>query len=205
MTQNSLVRYIREQVRQGYDAASIKRYLLKYGYSESQINEAFQFAYPPSEVKHEVHLSKTTIAIVIAVVCSLVLISGAIFMFMGADKTPKELLDVKMSLSSSSVPYGGNLMFNVEIYNLGKSGRFDVTLRHEVLNLRDEFITFQEETIALETRASSSVTLGLGDASSGSYYVKTTALYGGKSAKATSSFKILPKGETPMGDRKSVV
>lgn len=202
MVQNSLVRYIREQIRQGYDISSIKGYLLRYGYPEGQINEALQFAYPPTEVRHVLHPSKTTIALIVAAVCSLILISAAVFMFLGSGKTPKQLLDVKIELVSSSVEYGSNLMFTVELFNLGKIARYDVSLRHEIYNLRDEFVIFKEETIALETRASSSVSLSLGGTPPGSYYVKTTAFYGGKSAKATSSFRIVKKGEIPTEEPK---
>ena len=44
---------------------------------------------------------------------------------------------------------------------MGKSKRYDVPIRYEIYNLKDELITFKEETIALETKASSSVNIGL--------------------------------------------
>lgn len=193
MVQNSLVKYIREQIRAGYDINTIKGYLLKYGYTLSQINEALQFAYPSTEVRHLIHPSKTTIALVVAVICSLALISVAIFVFVGGEKAPAQLLDIKVDLISASVEYGNDLMFTVEVINLGKARRYDVSLRYEVYDLRDQFITSKEEAIALETRASSSVKLPLADIRLGSYYLKATASYGDKSAKATSSFRVVKK------------
>lgn len=197
MVQNSLVRYIREQIRAGYSADSIRKYLLNYGYPVTQINEAMQFAYPPTEVRHVLHLSKMTIAVIIAVVCSLALISSILFVSLRSDKVPSQLLDADVSILSDTVEYGGTLRFTIELINLGKSGRYDVTLRYEVYDLRDRFIRFEEETIAVETRASSSVDMPLGDTAPGSYYLKATAFYDDETARATASFKVV--GEKQPG------
>ena len=188
MVQNSLVKYIQEQVRAGYDISSIKKYLLEYGYAESRVNEAMQFAYPPTEVKHMVHLSKTTVALVIAIVCSLVLVSTGIFMFL-VPKESSQLLDVETDLISASLNEGDSLRFTSQIFNLGKAKRYDVSLKYEVYDLKDSLVTFKEETIALETRASSSVNIPL-DIKPGNYYLRTTASYGDKTAKATSAFRV---------------
>lgn len=196
MVQNSLVRYIRQQIRAGYDTASIKAYLLKYGYKEPDINEALHYAYPPAEVKHVVHPSKTTVALVIAVICSVVLISAGIFVFF-IGKEPSQLLDVETDLISSSLKSGDDLRFTAEIFNLGKAKRYDVSLRYEIYNEEDDRITFKEETIALETRVSSSVSIDLGDIPAGNYYLRTTAFYGDKEAKATSAFRVTGRDIVP--------
>ena len=187
MVQDSLVRYIREQIRAGYDIGTIKNYLIKYGYPESRVNEAMQYAYPPSEVKHVVHLSKTTVALAVAVICTLLLAAIGIFYF---NSSPSKLLDVSTSLLSNSINPGDNLQFTVELSNLGKAKRYDVMLRYEVRNQRDELLTFKEETIAVETKASTSVSIILGNAEPGNYYLKAIASYGDEKATATSSFSI---------------
>jgi len=193
MVQNSLVKYIREQIRAGYSTGEIKDYLLRYGYSESQVNEAFQFAYPPTEVKHVIHLSKRTVALILAVVCSLFLISAGVYVFFIGEKAPSKLLDVQTDLLSDSVEEGGSLKLTAQIFNLGKARRYDVSLRYEIYNLKDELITFKEETIALETRASSSVDIKLDKADPGNYYLRTIASYGDKQARATSAFRVVKK------------
>ena len=191
MVQTSLVNYIREQIRAGYDINSIRSYLLKYGYPETQVNEAIHYAYPPTEVRHVVHFSKTTISLIVAVFCSLMIISGALFMYMNRGNVPAQLLDVKTNIPGSSLNLGDKLMFTVELSNLGMELRYDVHLKYEVYDLRDVLITSKEETIALQTKTSSSVSIDLLDISEGSYYVKTTASYSGGSAKATSRFSII--------------
>ena len=146
MAQNSLVQYIQEQIRAGYDINSIKRYLLSYGYAESQINEALQYAYPPTEVKHVLHFSKTTIAMIVAVICSLAIISSAIIIYL-MPKSPDQLLDIKTELAGSSIDQGDALRFTVELINLGKAGRYDVSLRYNVYNLKDEQVEYSQEEL----------------------------------------------------------
>jgi len=198
MPQSSLVKYIREQIRAGYDTNSIKSYLLKYGYTESVINEALQNAYPPTEVRHVFHPSKVMVTMVVAVVCSLVLISGGIYLFVIKDKVPDRLLDLQIDLITNSVELGGELRFTAEIFNLGKSKRYDVPLKYEIYTSGDRLVKFKDETIALETRASSSVDISLDGVGPGNYYLRATASYDGKSAKATSSFRVVSQRVEPI-------
>ncbi|MBW2974472.1 hypothetical protein KY366_02025 [Candidatus Woesearchaeota archaeon] len=196
MVQNSLVKYIRTQLNAGYDAGSIRSYLLKYGYTLSQIDNAMQFAYPASAVKHHFHLPRAKIALIVAVICSVLLISFAAFTFLAPGKQPVQLLNLKLGLSENSFEYGGSLRFSIDLTNTGKQGYF-ITLRHEVYNLADQFVRFQEETIAIEKKASSSVVMPLGDTPPGSYYLKTTAFYGDETESSTASFKVVKEKQQP--------
>jgi len=199
MVQNSLVKYIREQIRAGYSFGEIKSYLDKYGYSKSVVNEAFQYAYPPDKVKHVIHVSKRLVAVVIAIICSLVLIGSGIYMLSLSSGPPPTLLDVQTDIITSSLGVGEPLRFTAGIFNLGKERRYDVNLRYEVYDVRDDLVTFKEETIAIETRASSSVSMDLRDSKPGNYYLRTTASYGGKTARATSAFRVVGGGvSTPV-------
>ncbi len=196
MPQSSIVKYIREQIKAGYDVKTIKKYLLKYGYTEARINEALK-AIHSREVKHIIHPSKTTIALVIAVIFSLAFLSLAIFIFLIPEKAPSKLLDVRINHILPAVKQDETLQFTIEIFNLGKAKRYDVPIKYEIYNLKDELITFKEETLALETRASSSVNIKLSNIKPGSYYLKATAFYNQETAKATSSFKVIKKDITP--------
>jgi hypothetical protein len=198
MVQNSLVNYIREQIRAGYDTKSIKKYLLKYNYTESQINEAIQAAYPPSEVKHTLHLSKTTVALTISIIFTIIIASG-IFIYM-TSRGPSQLLDVRINIITQSIESGDPLSFTAEISNLGKTNRYDVTLMYEIYDLGNNLITFKEETIALETKAASSVTINLGEQFPGNYRLKTKAPYKKGTAEASSSFKITRKTSAQQPD-----
>ncbi len=194
MAQDSLVKYIRDLMMNGYNTELIRPYLLKYGYSESQINDALQYIYSPAEVKHVHHLSKMTIALFIAVIFSLVLISLSLFIYQLPEKTPSRLLDIKTNIITPLVKQGEPLQFSVEMYNLGKARRYDILLRYEVYNLNDELITFKEETIAIETKTSSIGSIDLKDVVPGKYYLKTIASK--EQAKAISTFSVIKEDTT---------
>src|SRR3989338_2031631 len=204
MVQNSLVEYIREQIRAGYSAGEIKGYLTKYGYSESQINEAFQFAYPPTEVKHVITFSKRTIALIIAIICTLVLSGAGVYMFVIKEKPDMQLLDVQMDVITSTVNQVESLKFTAQIFNLGKSKRFDVFMKYEVYDNTERVLAFKEETLAVETRASSTVNIGVGDIKPGNYYVRAVASYGGKKARATNAFRIQAAAEPSIRQQPDV-
>jgi len=190
MVQQSLVSYIREQLRGGYDINTIKAYLINQGYNESIVNEAINQAY---QVKHVFHLSKGTIIAFISLFLSVVLIASIIFIYT-QKSTPKQVMDLKVSILSSPVEKGGLLEFNVELLNLGSSKRYDVNLKHTIVDLSNNVLTFKEETVALETRASLKSEIKIPkNAKPGNYVLKTTAFYNNKVATAIDSFRIYEK------------
>jgi len=70
MVNKTIVKYIKEQIKNGYDAQVIRGYLLKYGYSPSDVDEAIRAVYSP-EVKHVIHFSTTTMISIVAVFVSI--------------------------------------------------------------------------------------------------------------------------------------
>ena len=60
MPSKTLLNYIKQQLARGYDAQTIKQYLLRYGYNSFDVDEAIRQVYSP-EVKHVIHFSPTTL------------------------------------------------------------------------------------------------------------------------------------------------
>lgn len=188
MVDQRLAAYINEQLKEGYSISAIKGYLIKYGYSPQQIDEAIDQAYKPT-VKHVIHLSKTALIAVIVIVFGLAAIGTAIFTLI--PKAPAQLLDLKIDVAKPAVEPGDELEFKIELVNLGSRKRYDISLRHSVSDSGNEIIATKEETIALETRASAASGIRIpDDAKPGSYLLKTIASYGDKTARATDSFKV---------------
>ena len=188
MADQRLAAYIQEQLREGYDINTIRSYLVKYGYSAAQINDAVSQIYRPA-VKHVVHLSKTALVAVIFISLGLIIIGAAIFLT--APKTPSQLLDLKIDIITASVEQGGNLQFNIELLNLGSAKRYDVSLSHEILDSENKIISAKEETAALETRTSKKSDIRIAEGTKpGNYLLRTTASYNDKTARATDSFKV---------------
>ncbi len=197
MVSQNLINYIRQQLSQGYSIKSIERYLLDYGYTQEQINEALRYI-PQIEIKHTLHLSKTTTALVIAVICSGLLISGAILFLLTREKMPSKLLDINIQLEKTQIVKGEDLTFTLILSNLGKAKKYDVTLSYEVLNKKSELIITKEETLAIENSKILEITMPIPESTElGSYYIRVKAIYDGKIARASASFNIIPKQEEP--------
>ena len=195
MARNRLTRYMREHIDGGYDTNSIRAYLLKYGYTQQQIDLAMRNIYP-LEVKPTIHFSKLTTALIVAIFC-MILISSGIFIYINF-RGPSQLLDVRTNMVARSIESGDPISFTIEMFNLGKSNRYDVLLRYEVYDLGNNLITFKEETIALETKASSPGVIDWGEQFPGNYYLRTTASYKKGTAKASSSFKVIRPSRTTI-------
>ncbi len=193
MADQKLTTYIQQQIRAGYDVNKIRAYLLKYGYSPQDVNSAVNAIYHP-DVKHVVHhLSKNTIITIAIIAVIIVLIPAAYFFFSGPSQSA-QLLDLRTSAVTSSVREGGKVEFNIELSNLGKSKRYDVFLKHEIIGTD----IYKDETIAVETTTSKTSYIQLTqDIIPRRYTVKTTASYNDKRAFSTFGFDVVSREGAP--------
>jgi len=180
-----LVGYLRKQLQAGYDISILKNSLLKYGYSEQEINTAVRSVYNLTEVKHTIHFSKNTWGVMVGVVATIILIVG--FILFNMDTTP-ELLDVRIISIDNQVDAGEDVSFSVELFNLGAKRTYDVELRYEVVDNQGNTIGVKEETVALQTKATTSSSVNIPKNLVGNYLLRVVALYNGKTARASSSF-----------------
>ena len=185
MANNTLIKYIQEQIKIGYDAQTIRGYLLKYGYSASDVDEAIKEVYRP-EVRHVVHFSPTTMISIVSIFVGLIVVSFVFYNLMSS-KTPETLLDLNLDGIKTTVKPGEDVTFIVEIDNLGSAKRYDVSLKYEVIHLKtSEVLTFKEETMAIETKGSKQININIpSDAAIGDYVLRAIATYDGQRAVAT--------------------
>ena len=185
MANNTLIKYIQEQIKIGYDAQTIRGYLLKYGYSASDVDEAIKEVYRP-EVKHVIHFSPTTMISIVSIFVGLIVVSFVFYNLMSS-KTPETLLDLNLDGIKTTVKPGEDVTFIVEIDNLGSAKRYDVNLKYEVINLKtSEVLTFKEGTMAIETKGSKQININIpSDAAIGDYVLRAIATYDGQRAVAT--------------------
>ena len=191
MARQKVVNYIRDLLQKGYTISAIKNTMLKYGYSSEEIDEAVNSIYNPT-VRHEVHLSKTTVLVIIFAVASLIG-TGAFFYF-GSSKAPAQLLDLKLEPVKVEVQPGDSVVFIKEMSNLGSSKRYDSFVTEEIIDSATFKIVSQNtETIAIETSSSTQTRLKIpNDAKPGDYLLRVTAEYSGQKAFAKMPVKILP-------------
>src|SRR3989338_279140 len=190
MANQAIVEWLRKNLQAGYDLGTLRNTLLHHGYRIEDIDAAVHAIYGVQEVKHTLHLSRTTTILVVAVVFSLLLSIGAAFYIL-TPKVPAQLLDVSLELFNPSVQSGQNLNFNVELTSMGSSQRYDVVLRY-TLEKDGTQVNFKEETVAVETSKSYKTFINVtSDLQPGDYTLRLVARYNGKVARASSVFKVV--------------
>ncbi len=110
-------------------------------------------------------------------------------------KSSGALLDVRAEIPSryQKVQLGSELLANINLFNLGISGRADINLRYFVTDYDGNLIFTKNETLAIETQTSFVATIDIpSDAPHGKYVLYVEALYEGKVAGATANFEIVP-------------
>jgi hypothetical protein len=109
-------------------------------------------------------------------------------------ESKKPLFDVKIDIPRRFrylIP-GENLLANVELYNLGGSGKVDVEVEYIIKDSEDNEILTEKETLAVETRASLVKELEIPPyLEFGDYVLYVKAKYNGETASATSWFQIV--------------
>ena len=189
MVRKKVVDYIRGLLQKGYDISTIRNTMLKYGYSNQDIGEAVNEIYHPT-IRHEIHLGKTTILVIIFIVFS---VTGTMaFFYYNPSKAPSKLLDLSLKPVKTDIEAGQSISFIQELSNHGSSKRFDVVVRQEVLDSRTfKVVTFKSETRAIETFTSTPAEVMIPeDTPAGDYILRVIVEYDGKKAPATLPIKV---------------
>ncbi|MBI2559098.1 hypothetical protein HYW20_07290 [Candidatus Woesearchaeota archaeon] len=203
MVQKSLIDYVKSLIQKGYDAAAIKNFLLKYGYSGKEIDDAINSSYKLT-VKHEIHLSRTTTLVVIFIVASLI---GVVSFFYYSPSKSAKLLDLNLEPITTTAEPGQQIVFLKELSNLGSAKRYDVVIRQEIIDTKtNKIITQKTETRAIETFGSTQTKILIPqDAKAGDYILRAIVEYDDKKAVATLPVKIVTfaKAETCFDSMKN--
>jgi hypothetical protein len=200
MADKKLVAYIREQLQSGYSLTKIKNHLIKHGYKKQEVEKAVNVIYRPDEVRHVIHFSPVTL-IVLASIFVIAIATFGFFYFFDSPGTPQQLLDLNLEPVTSTAKQGENIVFIVDILNLGSGARYDVFLKHELISLRtNKVVTFKEETKGIETSGSSQTRISIPtDAEPGDYVLRTIATYNGQRAVATLQVNVKEDEVTEQG------
>ena len=194
MADKKIVSYMREQLRRGFDLKTIKNYLVSYGYKSYEVDGAINEIYGRHEIRHIIHFSPATLITLISVFVGLIATVGIVFFFVSS-KEPQQLLDLNLEAVKSTANQGQDLVFIVDILNLGSGKRYDVFLKHELISSKtSEVVAFKEETRGIETAGSKQTRIAVpDDAEAGNYILRSIATYNGNRAVATLNVKVLEK------------
>lgn len=193
MSKKSLVDYVLSLRQKGYDEQTVRKFLLKYGYSDEDITRAFNSGKPT--IRHEIHLSHTTVFVV--VLLTIFFIGIFSFFYYSPLQEQAKLLDLNLEPISTSAMPGQSISFIKELSNLGSAERYDVVIKQDIIDpSTNRIITQKIETRAIETFGSTQTRILLpGDARPGDYILRTVVEYDNKKAVATLPIKILKMEE----------
>ena len=195
MAKKSLQEYVKGLMQKGHDTYAIRNFLLKYGYSENEINDAINSTFKQT-IRHEIHLSHTTVLVIIFIFASLLGVASFFYYKPSSIPSPAELLDLNLEpVTTAPVQAGDNFIFIKEFSNLGSAKRYDVVVRQEILDAKtNKVITQKIETRAIETFGSTQTKILVPqDTKPGDYILRAIVEYDGKKAVATLPIKVIAK------------
>ena len=192
---DQLIIYIQQQQRAGFFLPQIKQFLLKNNYLENEVNSAISAVESPQKKENNY------LGVVLVMVFVMSMIIGGMVMWnfqLGQDISSiklNELLDLKAKKLTNNPVAGESLDFQVEIFNMGSSRRYDIVLDYVIKN-RDtnEIISGESETFALDTSLSKILSIDIPkNTPGGKYILEIDANYDDLVAKAGFIFDIESK------------
>jgi hypothetical protein len=199
---DTLLRYVEEQVRKGYQPSLIKEQLVRQGYSPALIDgivDSVMMQQLRSEIKPgqpEIGLSqeKTAFPKIFLVILFIGIVVAGIILVPKLINPKEALLDIKVSSEKQTYYPGDSVGFDLEITNMGSSERFDINLIYRLLSSSDVTVVSKEETLAISTTTSHHRTIDLPSTTRpGIYVLKIFANYEGKVATSSFSFDVMQK------------
>lgn len=189
MPKKSLIDYANSLVRKGYDASTIRNFLLKYGYSGREIDNALNSIYKPT-IRHEIHLSHTTVLVIVFLVVAFASIIS--FFYYNKPEAAAKLLDLNLEPIRTTVEPGEDIIFLKELSNLGSAKRYDVVIKQEIIDIKtNKVVTQKIETRAIETFGSTQTKILVPeDAKEGDYVLRAIVEYDDKKAVGTLPVKV---------------
>ncbi|MBW2970230.1 hypothetical protein KY319_03850 [Candidatus Woesearchaeota archaeon] len=185
MVQESLVEYIRRLLQQGYEAETIRTTLLNAGYSSVDVDAAMSVAGAPTK-----RFINTRILIVAFLV--LLVLAGGVLIVLKLMQPPAAVLGFSLSLFSTKVSPGQDLVVNVDVQN--PSGRSVSGLIDFVVSGPSGKVASKTESFSLTARTSVPATIALpSDVPLGMYTLQVTLSYKGKSSSQSASFDVVER------------
>ncbi len=205
---SSIIKYIKTQLKQGYDATAVREYLLQHGYNVNQVDNAFDIIYHPvqkqgqehkeQKIVHEHHLATSTVLKIVAVFFGIaIILGGGYFGFDLLTSKNDKLLDLIVKPIDIEVYPGEELHYSVDLFNLGNSkDPFDVVLTFRILDSNNDIISEQESSLALSTTTRFEESIRISSrVLPGQYKLKAFARYNDEIATSSFTFSILSEGE----------
>ncbi len=178
--------YVQRQLALGFKPEMIRGSLAQSGYSKELIDSVLGGG--SITVRHEIHFPIKTIVVILL----LISVGGAGYWFF-TNNAGSALLDVSIQSNNQEYVAGQEVTYNVELVNMGKSNRFDATVRYTITDGSGRILKSYSETLAVETKATSSGKILLpSNLRPGTYYLNALVTYGdAQKAESSTEFQIV--------------
>jgi len=184
--------YMQTQLSNGYNIELIKSTLINRGYAPALVNKvANDLSNVNINIKHEVHVSRGTVA---GIVAAIFIIGIVVFGISNMDllKPKQSLLDISVSTNTYSYIPGEIVNYQIHVTNMGSLERFDTTIKCLIIDDAGNVVTRKEETLALETTASVNRNIQLPmNIKPGKYDIKIISDYDGKQATSSAAIEVV--------------
>lgn len=187
-----LKNYVQRQLALGFKPEMIRNSLKQSGYPDNLIDSALGNG-GSITVRHEIHFPIKTVIVILLIVG---LGFGGYWFFTNNTGGEDALLDVSVQSYNQEYLAGQEVMYGVELVNMGKSNRFDATIRYTITDSSGKILKSYTETLAVETKATSNGKITLpSNLQPGTYYLNAIVTYG-NNQKAESSTEFQIVGQT---------
>lgn len=188
-----LKNYVQRQLALGFKPEIIRNSLKQSGYPDSLIDSALGNG-SNIIVRHEIHFPIKTVIILLL----LIGLSGGVYWWF-TNNSDGALLDVSVKSYNEEYLAGQEVTYGIELINMGKSNRFDATIRYTITDSSGKVLKSYTETLAVETKATSSGKIVLPSSlKPGIYNLNAIVTYGNnKKAESSTEFQIVEQYRPP--------
>jgi len=186
MVQQSLIAYIQQLLKQGYDPGTVKTTLLNAGYSPVDVDAAMRAAGAPT---HKINTKMLLILFLVILALAI-----GVLLVLKLLQPPPAVLSFQVNLFSTEVAPGQDVVVNAEISNPG--GRGTSGLIDYVIDGPSGRIVASTESFTVRDRVSVPSTLSLPDSVVvGSYSLHATLSYADTSTSEVAYFEVVEVAE----------
>lgn len=179
--------YVQRQLALGFKPEMIRNSLKQSGYPDDLIDSALGRG--SITVRHEIHFPIKTVLVLLL----LLGLGGGGYWWFTNNYSGNALLDVAVQSYNQEYTAGQEVTYGVELINMGKSNRFDANVRYTITDGSGKILKSYSETLAVETKATSSGKIILpSNIRPGTYYLNAIVTYDdNQKAESSTEFQIV--------------
>ena len=185
MARTDVVRYLREQAKQGYRVQELRFQLQKQGYTQTEIEDAIHEAFAPK--------ARPSLWPFLGVVAAIIILVGV---YLSIREIPELESSIALQVKLSSVDVAQTIPIEITLLNTGQTPGVSINLVHELIEDKT-LIAQTREILAIQKSTTKTTTLEIPEGTpAGRYTLRTTAFYNGKRELVEQQVRVVDKTVT---------